>query len=108
MPMLSVFPGVGQLMIDVMLFLNCFASMMIRNRPPSLERSVSLPKSQNENARHSLREIQTRTKRKQFRGRHDLQSRLNLMTTNPRLVDCLVEHLVKNPKTKSKSHAVFI
>jgi hypothetical protein len=108
MPMLSVFQGVGPLMIDVMLFLNCFALMMIRNRPPSLARSASLPKNQNENARHSLREIQTLTKRKQFRGLHDLQSRLNLMTTNPRLVDYWVEHLVKNPKTKSKSHAVFI
>jgi hypothetical protein len=108
MPMLSVFPGVGPLMIDVMLFPNCSASMMIRNRTPSLERSVSLQKNQNGNARHSLKEIQTRTKRKQFRGRHDFQSRLNLMTINRRLVGYWVEHLVKNPKTKSKSHAVFI
>jgi hypothetical protein len=95
-------------MIDVMLFLNCFVLVMIRSRPPSLARNVSLRKRQNENARHSLREIQTLTKRKQFRGPHDLQSRLNLMTTNPRLVDYWVEHLVKNPKTTSKSHAVFI
>jgi hypothetical protein len=95
-------------MIDVTLFRNCFESLMIRNRPMPLARSVFLPKNQNENARHSLREIRTRMKRKQFRGRHDLQSRLNLMTTNPRLVDCLAEHLVKNPKSKSKSHAVFI
>jgi hypothetical protein len=104
----SAFLVVGPSMIDVMLFRNYFGSSMNRNRRQLHALNVSLPKNQNGNVHLSLREIRIRMKRKQFPGRRDLQSRLNLMTTNPRLADYWVEHLVKSRKTKSRSDAIFI
>jgi hypothetical protein len=107
MQMPSVFLVAGQLMIDEMLFRNCFESMTTRNRHQSFARNECLPKRQNGNVRHFLRETRIQMRRKQFHGLRDLQKLASQTMSNQPSGVCLAERLVSNLKTTSKTYAVF-